>query len=276
MPIHLPLFIGGLGNQMFSITAIISLADKYNTTCSFNKEQSVSNGISNSRVYYDIFNYLHNESIYNELNTLIPQTSLSINQFEDIIIDTSIVESHTILLNGLPMKYSIISQSINKLKDVFNSIKMKYIDTTTRSTIPKLAIGMRTFAEEGRESEWSTSLEYYRKAIEYMSTKVDICTIDIYTDKVGSSDKLIPILREYFKDRCTSINEYAGNRNANTDVNHFFQMFEYDHYILCNSTYHYWPALLSVYNNTTKIVTWPSDSECNWYLHLAAPEWVNL
>ena len=86
MPIHLSSFMGGLGNQMFSITAIISLAYEHNTVFSFNKTQDLAPGISVSRVYYDIYNKLCKHIKYKDFDESLPQINYCTEQFKDINI----------------------------------------------------------------------------------------------------------------------------------------------------------------------------------------------
>jgi len=106
-----------------------------------------------------------------------------------------------------------------------------------------------------------------------MSKIYDSCIIDIYTDSDKSSEQIIPFIKSFFANKCIGINEYCGNKELHTDVDHFFKMFDYDNYILCNSTYHYWGAILSIYNKD-KIVLYPE--ECSWFKNIADIEWIAL
>ena len=143
--------------------------------------------------------------------------------------------------------------------------------TLTDCSTSRLCIAIRRFTNEKSE-HWATSIDYYKKAIRHMSTMYATCIIHVYTDTVNSSALLLPFIQEYFGNRCIAIEEFCGNKELQTDVEHLFTMFDYDNYILCNSTYHYWGALLTSYKNTC--VLYPSD--CEWYPHIAHDKWIRL
>ena len=100
----------------------------------------------------------------------------------------------------------------------------------------------------------------------------------MYTDEEGVTEKIIqPALQELgFTYPCI---EKVGKRDNKTDVIHFFEMFDIDHFILCNSTYHYWPALISD-KNKNKIVTYAKrtqdGNDVHWFQHIVEKEWVCL
>jgi hypothetical protein len=138
----------------------------------------------------------------------------------------------------------------------------------------------RTFAEE-KNTQWMTIDEYYKKAIKYMLEHYNnkyTLEFHIYTDQAGVTETIInPIINNL--NIKVNTTEYVGIRDNKTDVEHFFAMFDLDDYILCNSTYHYWPALLSRYTDD-KIVTFPSytkdGNNISWFNHIVPPEWINL
>jgi len=95
----------------------------------------------------------------------------------------------------------------------------------------------------------------------------------VISDFENSSLDIIPIINEYFDDSKLEINEKVGIRDGHTDLEHFFNLFDYDNYILCNSTFHYWGALLSQYNSD-KIITY--DNQCGWYHHIVPLNWIKI
>ena len=79
-------------------------------------------------------------------------------------------------------------------------------------------------------------------------------------------------IKDNFGDTVIDIKEFVGSKESGSDIIHLFEMFDYDNYILCNSTYHYWSALLTTYANA--IVTYPMD--CEWYKHIASNKWIGI
>ena len=105
-----------------------------------------------------------------------------------------------------------------------------------------------------------------------MSSYYKTCIIHIYTDTPNSSELIMPFIKDNFGDKLIDSKEFVGSKESGSDITHLFEMCDYDNYILCNSTYHYWSALLTTYTNA--IVTYPMD--CEWYKHIASNKWMSL
>jgi hypothetical protein len=179
------------------------------------------------------------------------------------------------------MKYVLFSNYLDEIRDIMYRQKIKYIAEINKNyNVRRIGIMFRTFAQE-RNKQWMTIDEYYTKAIKYiLNEHKGEYTIElyIYTDEAGVTETVIyPIINKLNINVITK--EYVGARDNKTDVEHFFSMFDLDDYVLCNSTYHYWPALLSRYT-ANKIVTFPSytkdGKDISWFNHIVAPGWVKL
>jgi hypothetical protein len=277
MPFYLDGLTGGLGNQVFSVLTAYSLARKYNTTYTINDSQEQI-----QLAGFKCPNYLRSV-----MNPFLELTSMSnfasyytlyCRQFTDITIPSDIdVQNTMILLQGLPMKYSLFSDYLEEIKDIFYIQKNK-ITSAEKSDKIKVGIMFRTFSEENG-SHWCVYDEYYQKSLELIlkkhEDKINNLEFHIYSDKAGVFETIIlPILNS--KNLNIPYFENVGKRDQVTDVKHFFEMFDLDDYILCNSTFHYWAALLSRYNED-KIVIYPSsqkDGHNMWFSHLAHPSWI--
>ena len=207
---------------------------------------------------------------------------VSISQFEDYKLPESInPDTCLIIITGLPMKYSLFSNYIDEIKDIMYRQKNKYIpDIIKDHKIRKIGIMFRTYIQE-KNNSWMTTDDYYIKAIEFILEQYnDKYTLEfhVYTDEAGVTESIIkPIINKL--NLTVNTKEYVGVRDNKTDVEHLFAMFDLDDYILCNSTYHYWPALLSRYTDD-KLVTFPSytkdGKDMLWFNHIIAPDWVKL
>lgn len=286
MPFFLDNFVGGLGNQLFSILTVYSLARKYNTSFIINQSKDI---INSSVGDFKIPIYL--ETVFSELikcskdfNDIIYSSiiKVSISQFEDYKLPESInPDTCLIIITGLPMKYSLFSNYIDEIKDIMYRQKNKYIpDIIKDHKIRKIGIMFRTYIQE-KNNSWMTTDDYYIKAIEFILEQYnDKYTLEfhVYTDEAGVTESIIkPIINKL--NLTVNTKEYVGVRDNKTDVEHLFAMFDLDDYILCNSTYHYWPALLSRYTDD-KLVTFPSytkdGKDMLWFNHIIAPDWVKL
>ena len=271
MPFYLSDFYGGLGNQLFSIITLYALAKKYNTTFSVNTDTLNATGfLSYYKIYFNEFTCLLQCPYYSVRDNTFPVIRYTVEQFKDYEFDVNITSTHIIYICGLPMKYSLFYSYLDDIKSLFHSYKKSTYPTISLNN-PSLCIAIRRFTDEKSE-HWATSLEYYKKAIKHMSTKYNSCIIHIYTDTSDSSKVIMPFIQEYFGNSCINIEEFCGNKELQTDIEHLFTMFDYDNYILCNSTYHYWAALLTTNQNAT--VLYPSD--CEWYPHIACNNWIRL
>jgi len=289
MPFTLSELIGGLGNQLFILSSVYALSRQYNTRFTYIKQTKPIISI----VGTIIPNYM--DTIFSEflkceyyINTIFDYTSytsileLNMQQFivytlpETIDMNTTIVQ-----LKGLPMHYLMFCDYLYSISQMLYKTKVLYIPESVKLPhIRKIGIMFRTFAEEN-SNQWMVVDAYYEKAIQYMlKQRSSIYTIEfhIFTDTKGVTESIVqPILDTM------NINipckEYVGKRDNKTDVEHFFTMFDLDDFILCNSTYHYWPALLSTYSNN-KIVTYPTSTkdgnQIDWFEHIVHPTWIKL
>ncbi len=261
MPFHLDRWLGGLGNQLFSVCILYSLAKKHNTTFSLPLDTIHSQSYcADTIVAYDIIRRFLSDGTYAEISACLPQIRDTVVQFTHYIYLDDLKDI-TIIIDGLHMMYSMFSEYIPNLRNLIHSRPKK--DNNA------LYIGMRTFDRESI-SEWAISLDYYRRAIEYISTNEKKSEVHIYTDKEGSSAKLVEYINTYFGESC-SITEFYGSASDKTDIEHFYKSFEYNTFILCNSTFHYWGAIFSY---GTKEVVYPA--ECEWYKYIADPGWISL
>ena len=286
MPFYLLGFSGGLGNQIFSIVTIYSLAKKYNTTFWINKSQQSIKSIGNFMipVYLDsVFSCFLKSIEYNEDTNNLNIIDINLPQFTDFKMPDYIDPSNVIIqINGLPMKYSLFKDYIKYISELFYKQKQVYIPYTIPKMPSKRRIGImfRTFIQES-SPHWMVKHEYYIDAINYILLKHGRnyeYEFHIYSDIENIGISLIKSICDKLTIYPT-IYEFVGKRDNNTDVKHFFQMFDLDDYVLCNSTYHYWPALLSQYSNN-KIVTFPSSTQdgndISWFNHIVPEHWVQL
>jgi len=285
MPFLLDSLEGGLGNQLFIIMTLYAIARKYNTTFSIiNTQTTIESPVGDFTIpnySYTIFSAIINCKYCQRIESNYPLITINIAQFQEFSLPEYINPNTTIIrITGLPMKYSLFSEYLHELTDLMYLQKIKYIPVIIKdSSVRKVGIMFRTFVQE-KKNQWMVVNKYYKIAIEYMLKQYTTYSIEfhIFTDEVGVLDYIIkPIIDTLgLKIPCT---EYVGMRDNKTDVEHFFKMFDLDDYILCNSTFHYWPALLSQYTNDT-VVTFPSytkdGNNMDWFKHIVPDHWVKL
>ena len=278
MPFHLNYFMGGMGNQIFQISTLISLADKYDTTFSFPNSISYINGFVGSIPVYNekIFDEFKNHNRYKDYDTTLININIEVIQFNDINLDgVNDKKNNQIILSGLPMWLPLIDIPIVRNILLNNKNKFNYSLSSTNKT--KLCIAFRTFDEEGLQ-RYMLPIEYYKKALEYIFQILNSDTeLYIFTDRENIKDTIIkPILNE-LNIGISDIFEYKGNRDGISDIEHFYKMMDCDHYILCNSTYHYWPALIK--DDCKSIIIYPNKTENNndnWFKDISPSNWTRI
>ena len=294
MPFIVKDLVGGLGNQIFTIVTAYAFSKKYNTTYTIDMNNESITNLYNKlpipvylqsvlSMFYTSEFHKPIETLNNEMNTILSTKTLDIPQFCEYTLPDSInIDTTLITISGLPMRYSLFSDCIDDIQKLFYMQKPNYAPKTIQDKkFRKIGVMFRTFSEE-KMDKWMVTDIYYMKAIDHLLSIYDTSKYSIefhiFTDKEGVLDTIInPILDSL--DVTIPCKEYVGKRDNKTDVEHFFQMFDMDDYILCNSTYHYWPALLSTYSED-KIVTFPSHTKdgepINWFTHIIDPSWVKI
>jgi hypothetical protein len=276
MPFHLYNFTGGLGNQIFQVATLISLAKKYNTTFSFPRDvhEIERIGFPTIKVYQDkIFSEFTNHKLYKKKDDKLNEHILYVAQFQDINIDENINKSNTnIIMVGLPMSLSLFENNLEDISNIFLSKKQKLDIFLPKNDRIKICIGIRTFDEE-KHNEWMTPTSYYKEALIKMINELDNKDVElhVFADRENvSSDIIFPILKD-IKREDINLFEYFGKRDGVSDVQHFFLMMDCDHYIIGNSTFHYWPAIIA---SPKSITMFAQQSE--WFSYIVSKKWIKL
>lgn len=249
--IKLNKYIGGLGNQCFQVVSIYCYSKKKGINFSLPIDQIVSPGCVNSPCYqttiFKPFYDLIVKKYAGDTNKpLIGPCVLP--QFVNIMNFGLSGQDH-ILVDSLLMNKYNYQDYREELKEIFSKgshIYDKEIGEILKRYEGKriICISVRRFIQENAP-QYAGSDIYYRKAIELLDNQGKL-TKDTVLFVFGDDDKWI---KEVFKKIHTlndcNIEYFVGKRDGKTDVLHFYIMLECcNDFVLCNSTYHYWPAFL--------------------------------
>jgi hypothetical protein len=286
MPFVLTGVYGGLGNQVFILASVYAIAKRYNTSFMYipTAEPIKSLGIIIPDYVETVLSGFLSSDTHSVINfaayPIIMQVLVP--QFHNFVLpDTIDIHTTLIHIKGMPMYYSIIEPYIDSISQILYKTKELYVPTSIKQPfIRKIGVMFRTYEQENAP-QWMTHLDYYEKAIQYMldqHAQTNILEFHIFSDTEGVTSTILQPIFDSLELR-TYCKEYVGKRDNKTDVEHFFQMFDLDDYILCNSTYHYWPALVSTYAKD-KLVTYPTYMKdgnlIEWIKHIMHPTWVQL
>ena len=280
MPFCLENFIGGLGNQIFQIATLISFAKKYKTTFSFPLGVTEIYGLTKILVYQEqIFSGFTNHILYKEKNNNLKEIKQEVCQFKDIkIVDGVDLQNNNLIIAGLPMLLSLFYDNIDDIRNIFHSQKNKLNHHLPKNENIKICIGFRTFDEEGHP-EWMASVSYYKEALQYILNKLNSSKIElhIFTDRINVSYDIINSILKDIGKQDVKYFEYFGKRDGITDVKSFFLMMDCDHYIICNSTFHYWPAILSQKESIIICPTTINNCFNDWFINNLVPDhWIQI
>ncbi len=284
MPFYLTSFTGGLGNQLFQLLSLYTLAKKYGTTFSVDvtmKELSSPFFTNKIPIYINtVFQDVLASEYYIQTITHNPDKYILLNQFDSIpSLDAIDCKINVIFINGLLMNTINYISEIDSIRSVLYTTKLRYIPLRVSNLLrPRICIACRTFSSE-KHNEWSVNEMYYQIALSTLISELNLVSMDIcfFTDDENIQDTIIYPLLSMISDCDVHYNIKRGSRDNHIDVEHFFDMFDCDHFILCNSTYHYWPALLSTYN-LNKRVFFPSKTRdgknMDWFKQLCPINWI--
>jgi hypothetical protein len=221
-------YIGGLGNQLFQYFTLLYICKKYNKIpIMFNQDKC--EGYITSLFYKNIFNLeiKDRNEIFKDKYVIITSEE----QFVPIIYPENISESVNILFVGLRM-------NIKNFKEIIpEGIKILNPPNVINRIENLCLIAFRGFTEQNTP-QCRINKIYYKNAINIIKEKIPDVIFVAYTDDYDYANKILI-------ENNVSAKIYEGKRDGITDVSHFFQMFECNHAILTNSTYHLWSMIFN-------------------------------
>ena len=272
--------MGGMGNQIFQIATLLYFAEKYDTTFSFPTHvQSIYGMSGNIPVYQTgIFSACIKHPRYKPFNESLPQKEISVCQFTMIdISNINDIQSTEIIFAGIPMLLSQID--IQGISKIFESKKNELNIHLPKSDKTKIALCFRTFDEENH-NEWQVIEEYYKTALENLNLdKSTEYEFHVFTDRENVAISVIkPILLELnITVNEQTLYEHKGKRDGITDVEHLYLLMDCQHFILCNSTYHYWAAIVK---DKSSSILYPSKlkngGNLDWFKNIIPDWWKQL
>lgn len=279
---------GGLGNQMFQYAIAKSIAKKNNDIfkldISFYSNQKLRkfelnefDTIINFASRKEIIEFAGNENIFfkikRKLGFIMKRPKSYFPEKEATIFDESVFNySENIYLDGywqnskffnnirseLIEDFSFVGQISNSANIYLNKIKAK------QSVSIHIRRGDYVSNQKANSIHGVTSLEYYKKAIEFILKKIENPYFFIFSDDINW---------------CKNNFEFLENKEFIDNTNNAFEDLELmkncKHNIIANSTFSWWGAWLN--QNDKKIVISPKI----WWVarvdkNLALEDWIKI
>lgn len=263
---------GGLGNMMFQVAALNSIALKNNTKCSFHNLDEQLNYINQFRhvnvKLEDATKYKKLNFFKDALTNPVPANIKTYTypfHYEEIKIGEGDVG-----LDGFFQSEKYFKEHKNFIKELFkptdevvNIIKEKYSDILNQRTT-SIHVRLGDYLNHPNHHPVQ-SLKYYNKAIELTKNHTD--KYIVFSDNIGWC-------KDVFKG-----DEFIFRDNDEKDYVELYLMSMCDNNIICNSSFSWWGAWLN--NNEDKIVVGPKKwfgvAYSTWNTNDVLPkEWIKI
>lgn len=240
-------FIGGLGNQLFQVAALLSLARKNGIECALPK-QDISPGFVNSPTYLDdLFKSFHVIDVYAHWPKFVHASQFDYQDQQDFV-NKNKNNAKILVISGMFMNLRFCVDDIDVLRE------MLFPEYRKDAPSHKVLLGIRGFTEE-EHPEWRLPTEFYKSAMAELSTEDSEYEFLVLTDDEAYALDLLTQL---------NISRYeviVGNRGWDSIKLQYEKAMHCDHFILGNSTFHIWPALFAkALDHQTKCIVYPDIS----------------
>ena len=235
---------GGLGNMLFQIAAIYSLAEDNKVSCGFNHQESINQGNSSK-------SYVKN--IFKNVTFFEKNTNFSYIFNEDSFTHKPLPFLDNTIYNGYFQSELYFKHNKNK---IFNLFELENVLIDNDIDKNKIAVHVRR-GDYIKYSDTHTNLfettSYYKKAFEYFGLNKDYI---VFSDDIDWCKKNI----------CLQNIEYS---KEDSDVRDLASMAKYPNKIIANSSFSWWAAWLT--NNKDTVI-----APAHWFTGKNIKKWNTI
>lgn len=281
---------GGLGNQMFQYASALRLSHEKNKKLIIDDFSGFLNDKEYQRSFMLDYFYVTSAKIFdNKIFSLIYLIKFKLffflnkrlyintfNYFDDnfSITDISFYKKKNVYLNGLWQDFKYFDHLKNKISKEF-TLKKRYrvnILNSFKNFNPNnsVAVHIRNYDKKQKQKKNNLPELYYLRAFEYIVKKIKNPKFYVFSDDV----RYVNFLLKNFKYDFIIVNNLSSENNEIIDFN---LMSQFKNFIVANSTFSWWSAYLSNFNN--KIIVYPNknlnDYSKKWEFNLEVPnDWI--
>jgi hypothetical protein len=241
-------FIGGLGNQLFQVAAVVELARR-NGAQPLLPRQAISLGFVNSPIYTDnLFKAFETVEVRNEWPVHGHGSQFGYEDIQGRFVDQNVGAEYLVVAGAL-MNMRYCAGSVDALRDLLFPGYRKQAGTRE-----KVMLGLRGWTEENKP-EWRIPVEYFRNALAALPPggSGDRQYL-VLTDDAEYAESVVAELR--LTGGGEGVEVVVGNRSWESIAEQYSKAMQCDHFILNYSTFHLWPALFAG-GGTQKVIVYP-------------------
>ena len=258
---------GGFGNHLFQYSFALSLKKQGVKVYLFNQEKKEyfhpkEFGLKKLNVFFIlIIQFLKKFEVFNRYYKVLTSHEIIENKHG---VPKFFEDKKIISFNGYFQDYNSAIENLSFIKNViYKQTDINKIDSN------------RTLLHVRRgdyiDSNENLSLNYYKEALDYCKNNIKEFNYDIFTD-----DYEWVVKQDVFKDASYIENsKNIAQRNEHDVWNAFTKMLNYNNFIIANSTFSWWAAIIS--SNDNSFVTQP-EPFFNAFnnAQLKVPEWISF
>ena len=264
--------MGGLGNQMFQIFAILGLGIKYKRRVTFPYSQKLETGLTRPTYWDTIFSEIKSVTTYNaedphiiEQHNAYIMTRMRQIQERNFKYDLGVVRAvenmydQEYCLKGYFQTPKYFAENLNsilttlKLREKKKVVKQKYFEPMNKKTV-SLHFRLGDYLEK-QEYHNVLSIRYYVTSIQNIIEKTGIDNLRIIFFFEEGDRERVNISISVLKKRFSNV-EFTEIDTNIPDWEQMLYMSSCDHNIIANSSFSWWGAYLN--ENTDKIVCCPN------------------
>lgn len=248
-------FIGGLGNQLFQVAAVVELARR-NGVLPLLPRQDVSRGFVDSPTYTDtLFKAFDTVGVRSEWPVHVHGSQFGYEDIQGGFVDRN-AGAEYLVIGGALMNMRYCAGSIDALKGLLFPGYTKAPSGGVSGG--KVMLGLRGWTEENKP-EWRIPVEYFRNALAALPGEVGGGKETHYLVLTDDADYAKSVVAELGLPRGGgggSVEVVVGNRSWASIAEQYEKAMQCDHFILNYSTFHLWPALFAD-GGTEKVIVYP-------------------
>lgn len=258
---------GGFGNHLFQYSFALNLKKFGVRVYLYNQENKKyfdpkDFGLKKLNLFYIIIlNFLKKFESFNKKYKILTSHEIMENKldFQNLFKDKKIIS-----FNGYFQDYNSSIENLQFIKNIiFDHLNIE--NSKTNKTL--LHVRRSDYVDNNENLD----LKYYREALNYCKKNIKDFRYDIFTD-----DYEWVIKQDIFQDaNYVENSQNISKRNEDDVWDTFSKMLLYDNFIIANSTFSWWAALIKSNNQSIIIQPEPFFKAFN-NARLKVPEWISF